>query len=70
MADQTISDTDEAARVKADLKTEADKRWRYWGVAANPAFAATVANFFPPQQAGEAAFSVREDGTCDLFLFY
>ena len=68
--DQTISDAEEAARVKAELKIEAAKQWRYWGVADNAAFAATVANLTPPQQAGEAVFSVRDDGKVDLFLFY
>jgi hypothetical protein len=70
MSDQAISDEEAATRVKAELKTEAEKRWRYWGLASNPAFAVAVANFTPPQEAGEAVFSVRDDGTVDLFLFY
>jgi hypothetical protein len=70
MSDQAISNDEAAAKVKAELKTEAEKRWRYWGVASTPAFAAAVANFSPPQEAGEAIFSVRDDGTVDLFLFY
>ena len=67
--DQTISDAEEAARVKAELKTDAVRRWRYWGVAINAAQAVAIANITPPQQAGEAVFSVREDGKVDLFLF-
>ena len=68
--DQTISDAEEAARVKAELKTDAVRRWRYWGVAIHGAAAIDVANITPAQQAGEAVFSVREDGRVDLFLFY
>ena len=68
--DETDLDEEDVARVKADLKTEAAKQWRYYSVAKNPVHAVRIANVDPPQQAGEAVFSVREDGTVHLFLFY
>lgn len=45
------------------------KTWQYF-LLADPQEAASFANLEPAQQAGEASFSVREDGQTDTFLFF
>jgi hypothetical protein len=47
----------------------ASKTWQYFGQFPSPQDAANFANLDPAQGAGEAVFSVREDGTTDTFLF-
>lgn len=67
----TIISEEQAARTKAALKrADEPKRWRFGGLATDVAAAMEFANAEPAQGAGEAFFSVRGDGTVDMFLFY
>lgn len=43
--------------------------WRYEGLFPNPQAAVQFTNLPPAQVAGQAVFSVRENGRTDLFLF-
>jgi hypothetical protein len=43
--------------------------WRYEGLFADQQAAVDFTNLPPAQVAGQAVFSVRENGTTDLFLF-
>lgn len=45
------------------------KTWKYF-LRSDPQDAADFANLEPAQQAGEASFSVRDDGQTDTFLFF
>ena len=69
---EVITNEEQAARVKADLKS-ADavpgKRWRAT-ISSNPELAVAHANLPPAQGAGEAVFSMRGDGNVDVFLYY
>jgi len=53
-----------AAEVSAEAPT-----WRYDGLFASPQTAVAFVNAPPPQVAGQAVFSVRENGRTDLFTF-
>ena len=53
----------------ADEDVDAPKKWRYF-LRPNPQNAADFANSPPAQLAGEASFSVRDNGQTDTFLFY
>ena len=53
----------------ADEDVDAPKKWRYF-LRANPQDAVNFANQPPAQLAGEAQFSVRDDGRTDTFLFF
>jgi hypothetical protein len=60
--------------VTADPETKqsiavAAKTWHYF-LRASTADAAQFANQNPPQGAGEALFSVRDDGRVDTFLYF
>ena len=69
----TITSEEEAVRVKADLLLErgaAPKKWHHGWLAANVEGAVWMANAIPPQGAGEAIFSVRDDGQVDVFLYF
>jgi hypothetical protein len=61
---QGPSSEDKAGQVSAEAKT-----WRFDGLRASPQAAVDFANLPPAQVAGEAVFSVREDGRTYLFLF-
>jgi hypothetical protein len=66
----TITNEEQAARVKADVKRANEpKQWRS-NFAVTAGLAAAFANMDPAQGAGEAVFSVRDDGGCDMFLFF
>jgi hypothetical protein len=45
------------------------KTWRYF-LRPSPEDAAELANLDPAQGAGEASFSVRDDGQTDTFLYF
>lgn len=64
---QLVSEAD-AAGAKASAGVAA-KSWHYSGLFANPAAAVNFVNAPPAQQAGEAVFSVRENGRTDVFIF-
>ncbi len=68
MSESTSTETDARSRKRnaaVPLKT-----WQYFGPFTSPQEAADFANLDPAQGAGEALFSVREDGmTTDTFLF-
>ena len=69
---EVITNEEQAVNVKADTKA-ADavpgKQWRAHH-ASSPDLAASLANADPAQGAGEAVFSVRQDGIVDVFLYY
>jgi hypothetical protein len=69
---EVITNEEQAVRAKADMKA-ADavpaKRWRAQH-ASNVEWAAALANLEPAQGAGEAVFSVRQDGIVDVFLYF
>ena len=68
--ERIISTDEDAARFKAELAdVDVPKRWVYAGRYSNGDAAARSANFSPPQLAGEAIFSVLENGRVDMFLF-
>lgn len=67
MSEQVISEQS-APAAKAGVGVQA-KQWRYSGRFANGAAAATYVNAPPAQQAGEASFSVHDNGTVDVFIF-
>jgi hypothetical protein len=65
-----IADTDDIAKIKAELKrTDEPKKWQYF-LSIGPQLAAAFANSTPPQGAGEIVFSVRDDGMVDMFAFF
>jgi len=64
--DETISDEDTQAKQAVGA---AAKIWRYF-LRASPANAVAFANLDPPQGAGEAVFSVRDNGQTDTFLYF
>jgi hypothetical protein len=53
-----------AAEVSAEAPT-----WRYDGLFGNPQAAVDFVNTPPAQVAGQAVFSVRENGSTDCFSF-
>ncbi|HEX2361804.1 MAG TPA: hypothetical protein VHI11_07005, partial [Jiangellaceae bacterium] len=56
---EVITTEEQAAKVKAEVSTDAaEKKWRYVVATANASIAVAVANNPPAQQAGEAVFSV------------
>ena len=57
------------AESKKSVAAVQPKIWRYF-LLPDPQSAADFANLDPAQQAGEASFSVREDGQTDTFLFF
>lgn len=65
-SEETVSTSPES---KADEISAQAKTWRFDGLRANPQAAVAFANAPPAQVAGEAVFSVREDGRTYLFLF-
>ena len=65
----TITSEEEVARVKADW-VEPTKKWHVGWTAANVEGAARMANWNPPQGPGEAVFSVMDDGTVHVFLYF
>jgi hypothetical protein len=68
--ERIISNEEDAARFKADMAdVDGPKRWVYAGRYGNGDRAAQSANVSPPQLAGEAIFSVLENGKVDMFLF-
>jgi hypothetical protein len=65
-----IAETDDIAKIKAELKrTDEPKKWQYF-LSPGPLLAAAFANSTPRQQAGEIVFSVRDDGMVDMFAFF
>jgi hypothetical protein len=72
-SDEIITSEEQAVRVKAELlltRGAAPKRWNVGWLAANVDGAVAIANAAPPQGAGEAVFSVRDDGQVDVFLYF
>jgi hypothetical protein len=67
VADKLISEA-EAPNAKASVGIQA-KQWRYAGTFANGAAAVAYLNTPPVQVAGEAGFSVRDNGNVDVFAF-
>ena len=69
-SDKIITSREQAAQVKADMKLAdaVPKRWRAH-TAFTSGLAVDFANTPPAQGAGEAVFSVRDDGKVDVFLF-
>lgn len=55
--------------IKKDIQGPAGAVWRYF-LRPNQQDAADFANQDPPQHAGEAVFSVRDDGQVDTYLFF
>jgi len=67
MSQSTSTATDAQGKKNAAVPL---KTWQYFGAFSSPQEAADFANLEPAQGAGEAEFSVREDGmTTDTFLF-
>jgi hypothetical protein len=68
-SDEIIASEEQAVRVKAQLAgAGAPKRW-VAALCSTVDAAASFANAPPPLGAGEAVFSVRDDGKVDVFLF-
>lgn len=67
MSQSTVSPAE--AETKKNAAAVAQKTWQYF-LRSDPADAARFANVNPPQGAGEAVFSVRDDGQVDTFLFF
>jgi len=61
---QTLTSADAKKSVAVAAKT-----WRY-SLQPSPEEAVVFANTDPAQGAGEAVFSVRDDGSVDTFLFF
>ena len=65
----------QSAASQADAETKKSqaavqtKTWKYV-LRSSPEDAANYANVEPAQGAGEAVFSVRDDGQTDTFLYY
>lgn len=68
MSTETITEVDAAVEKKARVATST-KTWLYAGRFGNAQAAVTYINTPPAQQAGEAVFSVHDDGTVDVFAF-
>lgn len=72
MTDMTQSDeqlVDPSPESKATEVSAEALIWRYEGLFANRQAAVNFTNAPPAQVAGQAVFSVRENGRTDLFLF-
>jgi hypothetical protein len=67
MSEQVISEQ-AAPATKNQVGIQA-KQWRYSGRFANGAAAVAFVNAPPAQQAGEAGYSVHDNGTVDVFIF-
>ena len=59
----------ETTNAKKEIMGPAGAIWRY-SLQSSPQAAADFANLEPAQHAGEAVFSVRDDGQTDTFLFF
>ena len=67
MSEQAISEQDApAAKSRVGVQT---KQWRCSGRFANCAAAVAFVNAPPAQQAGEASFSIHDNGTVDVVIF-
>ena len=66
-ADEQLADPSPESKA-SEVSAEAPF-WRYEGLFANPQAAVNWTNTPPAQVAGQAEFSVRENGRTDLFLF-
>jgi hypothetical protein len=66
-ADQQVANPSPESKA-AEVSAEA-LMWRYEGLFDNPQAAVNFTNAPPAQVAGQAVFSVRENGRTDLFLF-
>jgi hypothetical protein len=69
MSETRASSEDDIEKPAAADAALAVKRWRY-GLLASPIDARDRANAAPAQVAGEAVFSVRDNGQVDTFLFF
>ena len=69
---EVITSKEQAARVKADLRADEPDHVKIWhhARAFTVTMAADFANIAPAQGPGEAAFSVRDDGQVDVFLYW
>ena len=67
MSEQAISEQDAPAS-KSRVGVQA-KQWRFSGRFANGNAAVAFVNSPPAQQAGEAAYSVHDNGNVDVFIF-
>jgi hypothetical protein len=67
MSEQVISEQD-AHAAKGGVGIQA-KQWRFSGRFANGAAAVAFVNAPPAQQAGEAIYSVHDNGNVDVFIF-
>jgi hypothetical protein len=77
--DQPIATEEQAASIKAALagarvddstSTSAPTKVWHHVLVADAAVAVTYANTHPAQGAGEAVFSVRDDGQVDVFAYW
>jgi hypothetical protein len=68
--DQIIASEEQAASVKAAMASvDEPKKWKA-SRTTTAELAAALANIPPAQGAGEAVFSMNNDGMVDVFLFY
>jgi hypothetical protein len=68
MSQSAVSQADAESK-KSQAAIVQTKTWRYF-LRSSPEDAANFANVDPAQGAGEASFSVRDDGQTDTFLYF